>query len=125
MQREGLVSALKELAETLTVTTSTTVAIDAGREAPLVFESRLAVYRLVEDALGVLIASGEPELRVEVETNGRDVHASIWRPHQANASAVLHQLPLHRERLRLLGGHVHLGDSARGPLLEAVVPAQR
>jgi signal transduction histidine kinase len=123
LQQQGLVCALAQLAETLTQTTSTTVAIDAAQEAPLAFESQLAVYRLLEDALGALIASGERDLRVELETSGREVRASIWRPDSANPAPVLHPSPMHQERLRLLGGHLHLGHHARDPLLEAIVPA--
>ncbi|HEX3331973.1 MAG TPA: histidine kinase [Gaiellales bacterium] len=125
LEQQGLVCALEQLAETLSQMTSVTVAIDALHEPPLAFESQLAVYRLVEDVLAALIENGKRDLRVEVNTDRHDMRTSIWCGDSQNPAAVLHRSRVHQERLRLLGGHLHIDQDARGPLLEAVVPTLR
>lgn len=123
LEQQGLVSALEQLAEMLSQTTSATVAIDAPHEVSLSFEAQLAIYRLVHDVLLGLIASGERDLRVGLDPAAGDVRASIWCGDSRDPAAVLRRSRIHQERLRLVGGHLHLGHPARGPLLEAVVPA--
>ena len=120
---QGLICALEQLAETLSQKTSTTIVIDAPHEPLLAFESQLAVYRLVQDVLAELVTSGERDLRVALETGERDIRASIWCGDSHNRAAVLHASRAHQEGLRLLGGHLHFAQHARGPILEAIVPA--
>jgi signal transduction histidine kinase len=122
LEQQGLVCALEQLAETLSQMTSVTVAIDALHEPPLAFESQLAVYRLVEDVLAALIENGKRDLRVEVNTDRHVMRTAIWCGDPPNPAAALHRSRVHQERLRLLGGHLHIDQHSRGPLLEAVVP---
>jgi signal transduction histidine kinase len=124
LEQQGLTAALQGLAESLADATGVNIRIAGEWSGRLLFEAELALYRLAQDVLASLIESGEHDIQVTVGCAGGAVTVSIGCGGSTANVQALRASKAHHERLRLLGGRLHVLHSAsRGHLFQAEVPA--
>jgi signal transduction histidine kinase len=122
LEQQGLATALEQLADTMTRTTDATIEVEATGDARLSLESELALYRFIDDVLASLIDAGEQRIRVALSSHRRTVTVSISA--DGSPGATQGTSKVHHERLRLLGGHIHISRTQTGTLIHATVPAE-
>jgi hypothetical protein len=124
LEQQGLTAALEQLAESLAEATGVKIHVGGGLSGRLTFEAELALYRVAQDLLASLIDRGARDVGVTINCAGGTVTLSIGCSSALDAVA-LRTPSAHHERLRLLGGRLHVVHSAnRGPLFQAEVPTQ-
>jgi signal transduction histidine kinase len=120
LEVHGLVAAVEQLAATLSDTAGVSIRVEGGWSGRVSNEAELALYRVVQEALAMLVAEGERELTVTLDRKGGNIVVSIEHGGDVRGEAAHQALT---ERLRLLGGRLRVVPSATGGTrLQAELP---